>query len=89
MKKIANILVIDDDRVLLRLCTHILEKEGYTIKGALNGKIGLELFNREFLSSRHVISSFILNSVRSIHAPHRTGLVIFPHPALQFTSPYT
>jgi hypothetical protein len=35
-----------------------------------------------------VKSATIFNLVRNFNAPHRTGLVDFPHPALRFNSPY-
>jgi hypothetical protein len=38
------------------------------------------------LSSRHNMTPSILIIMRSFNAPHRTGLVDFPHPALQSNS---
>ena len=42
----------------------------------------LSLFN---FSIYHIIKFLVKN----FNAPHRTGLVVFPHPALQFSSQVT
>ena len=45
--KKLSILVIDDDALILRLMRSILESEGYKVFTASNGKLGLDVFERE------------------------------------------
>ncbi len=47
MNKPANILIIDDEESMRDSMSQVLRKEGYTVKGAVEGKEGLNLFNRE------------------------------------------
>lgn len=43
----GTVVVIDDEKDLLELVRYNLEKEGYTVVGALDGKSGLELVMRQ------------------------------------------
>lgn len=52
MSEKAHILIIDDDESILDSCSQVLEKEGYIVKGAIEGSEGLRLFNRNFF---HVV----------------------------------
>lgn len=52
MTEKAKILIIDDDEAILDSCTQVLEKGGYSVKGARDGEQGLKIFNRE---SFHVV----------------------------------
>ncbi|UCE34336.1 MAG: response regulator [Deltaproteobacteria bacterium] len=45
MAEKARILVIDDEKVILDSCTRILTEEGYAVKTAANGEIGIRLFH--------------------------------------------
>jgi DNA-binding response OmpR family regulator len=47
MTKIANILVIDDDKVIQDSCSLILKKEGYKVQLASDGEEGLLAFRKE------------------------------------------
>ncbi len=38
-----KILIIDDERLLVKSTRILLERSGYTVEGALDGKKGLEL----------------------------------------------
>jgi two-component system NtrC family sensor kinase len=42
-----SILIVDDDPMVITLCTRILEGEGFKTKGALSGKEGIELLEKE------------------------------------------
>ena len=42
-----KVLIVDDEVVIHRLFTKLLEKEGYQLLFAVNGEDGLELFERE------------------------------------------
>jgi len=42
-----------------------------------------------FLLPFGIKSATIFSLMGNFNAPHRTGLVDFPHPALRFNSPYT
>jgi DNA-binding NtrC family response regulator len=44
----ANFLIIDDEETIVDSCRLVLEKEGYSVKGAGDGASGLEIFGREF-----------------------------------------
>lgn len=48
----ANILIIDDEEAILDSCSQVLKKEGYTVKGAKDGREGLKFFKKEFF---HVV----------------------------------
>ena len=41
----ANILVVEDNEIMQKLVTAILEREGYSVTVASNGKEGLELLD--------------------------------------------
>lgn len=43
----AKILVVDDEKKLVRLVSAYLEKEGYTVVSAFDGDTALEIFERE------------------------------------------
>ncbi len=43
----TKVLLVDDDKVILHMFSHALEKAGYTIITAENGSAGLELFEEE------------------------------------------
>lgn len=47
MTERAKVLIIDDDEAILDSCTQVLEKAGYSVKGAQEGEHGLKLFNSE------------------------------------------
>ncbi len=40
-----TILVIDDDPEILKLCTTVLEEKNYTVKTALSGREGVDMFD--------------------------------------------
>lgn len=42
-----KILVIDDSPTLRKLLRHYLQKKGYSVNEAHNGRVGLECFTRE------------------------------------------
>jgi len=42
-----SVLIVDDDPMVITLCTRILEGEGFETKGALSGKEGIELLEKE------------------------------------------
>lgn len=48
MAKAANILVVDDERVMRDSCRQILEKEGYKVRLAGDGAEGFSAFKEEF-----------------------------------------
>ncbi len=52
MTEKAKVLIIDDDEAILDSCTQVLEKAGYSAKGARNGEEGLKVFSSE---SFHVV----------------------------------
>jgi len=52
MNEKANILIIDDEEAILDSCSQVLKKEGYTVKGAKDGREGLKFFKKEFF---HVV----------------------------------
>ncbi|UCC39577.1 MAG: sigma-54-dependent Fis family transcriptional regulator [Candidatus Aminicenantes bacterium] len=52
MSEKANILIIDDDEAIRDSCSQVLKKEGYTAKGAKDGREGLKFFREEFF---HVV----------------------------------
>lgn len=43
----ANILIIDDEEAIRDSCSQVLEKEGYAVKGAEDGRTGLQFFKQE------------------------------------------
>jgi DNA-binding response OmpR family regulator len=47
MSKTVNILLIDDDELILKVVNRILQKEGFVVKTATNGKEALEIIDRE------------------------------------------
>jgi len=47
MNEPANILIIDDEESMRDSMSQVLRKEGYAVKGAVEGKEGLSLFSRE------------------------------------------
>lgn len=49
MRKVedAKILVIEDERLLLKTITFKLKKDGFDVLVAENGKVGIELFHQE------------------------------------------
>ncbi|MDH7511460.1 MAG: sigma-54 dependent transcriptional regulator [Clostridiales bacterium] len=47
MNEPANILIIDDEESMRDSMSQVLRKEGYAVKGAVEGKEGLNLFSRE------------------------------------------
>ena len=67
---------------------------GTCCQGSVRSTDSLALDSSEviyFMSGRVKMNFFTypLNKhVRNFNAPYRTGLVDFPHPALQFNSPY-
>jgi two-component system NtrC family sensor kinase len=42
-----SVLIIDDDPMVITLCTRILKGEGFETKGVLSGKEGIELLGKE------------------------------------------
>lgn len=42
-----SILVIDDEELLAKMVKTMLEREGYSVRVAPNGKLGLKLFREE------------------------------------------
>jgi DNA-binding response OmpR family regulator len=54
----AKILVIDDEPSILLMIKKMLEKEGYTVDLALNGRDGMELF--ELIKHDLVITDIIM-----------------------------
>ncbi len=52
MKEKPNILIIDDEEAIRDSCSQVFHKEGFTVKEAENGKLGLDLFKEEFF---HVV----------------------------------
>ena len=46
MKKTGKILIVDDDKDVLRFLTRFLSEEGYTVLSALNGKIALSMLKK-------------------------------------------
>jgi DNA-binding NtrC family response regulator len=44
----ANILIIDDEESIRDSCSQVLKKDGYTVKGAKDGRQGLQFFKEEF-----------------------------------------
>jgi len=44
----ANILIIDDEEAIRDSCSQVLKKDGYTVKGAKDGRKGLRFFKEEF-----------------------------------------
>lgn len=48
MNEKAQVLVVDDNEAILDSCSQVLNKIGYTVKGARNGAEGLKLFKSEF-----------------------------------------
>ncbi len=48
MTEKLNILIIDDDESIRDSCGQVLEKEGYTVRTAKDGRDGLRLFKKEF-----------------------------------------
>jgi len=52
MVKAANILIVDDEKVILDSCSQILKKEGYKVRGASDGNEGLSSFKEELF---HVV----------------------------------
>jgi len=47
MSNTVNILLIDDDELILKVVNRILQKEGFVVKTAANGKEALEIIDRE------------------------------------------
>ena len=47
MSNTVNILLIDDDELILKVVNRILQKEGFVVKTATNGKEALEIIDRE------------------------------------------
>jgi DNA-binding NtrC family response regulator len=52
MMKTANILIVDDEKVMQDSCSQILSKKGYTVKVASDGKEALRMFKEELF---HVV----------------------------------
>jgi DNA-binding NtrC family response regulator len=52
MVKAANILIVDDEKVILDSCSQILKKEGYKVRVASDGNEGLSSFKEELF---HVV----------------------------------
>jgi len=52
MDEKANILIIDDDEAIRDSCGQVLQKKGYSVKGAKDGREGLKFFKKEFF---HVV----------------------------------
>ena len=52
MMKTANILIVDDEKVIQDSCEQILKKEGYKVKVASDGKEALHMFKEELF---HVV----------------------------------
>ena len=44
----ANILIIDDEEAIRDSCSQVLKKDGHTVKGAKDGREGLQFFKEEF-----------------------------------------
>ena len=51
MSNTVNILLIDDDELILKVVNRILQKEGFVVKTATNGKEALEIIDREKFDS--------------------------------------
>ncbi len=47
MKKLAKILLVDDEPDILEFLSYNLKKEGYEVSAAENGKIGIEIAKKE------------------------------------------
>lgn len=62
----AKILVIDDEALLARSLMVILTKAGHTVVTAENGKLGLEMFDREHPDL--VITDIIMPVMEGIEA---------------------
>ena len=43
----ARILVIDDDPLTLKLLTTVLQRQGFQVAGARNGRVAMELFREQ------------------------------------------
>ena len=43
-----KVLIVEDDRELRQLFSHVLEKNGYTVKGVGNGQEALDALDREY-----------------------------------------
>jgi DNA-binding NtrC family response regulator len=69
MKEKANILIIDDDDAIRDSCTQVFKKEGYQVKEAENGRIGLKILKTEFF---HVV--FL-----DLKLPDTPGMEILSH----------
>lgn len=52
MMKTANILIVDDEKVIQDSCEQILKKEGYKVKVASDGKEAMHMFKEELF---HVV----------------------------------
>ncbi|KPJ69951.1 hypothetical protein AMJ44_01310 [candidate division WOR-1 bacterium DG_54_3] len=52
MTKTANVLIVDDEKIIQDSCSQILKKEGYRVKVATDGKEGLSTFKEELF---HVV----------------------------------
>jgi len=52
MNESANILIIDDDESIRDSCAQVLKREGYSVRGTIDGNEGLKAFKREFF---HVV----------------------------------
>lgn len=77
--RLGNILIIDDEETIRRVCQTTLEKSGYTLSIATNGNEGFEIFRNAPDSWTLVITDLTmpgmdgLETVRAIHAiqPHQ------------------
>ena len=65
----ARVLIIDDEETILDSCTQVLEKAGYTVKGARDGEEGLNAFNTE---TYHVV-------LLDLKLPGSNGIEVLRH----------
>jgi len=57
-----TVLLVDDDEIVRKAAARILEKMGYTVIHAENGKVALELYE----SNQHLISFVILDIIMPV-----------------------
>ncbi len=51
MNNKANILIIDDEEAIRDSCSQVLKKDGYKVKGAKDGRLGLQFFKEELFDA--------------------------------------